>query len=248
MTIDRFRARAASARGIVLLLTGALALAGCGSSSGNSATSGPGAGASAPASGGAASSQQGSSPAVSLPAGSSPASSPTGGTAGSVSSTGSMSSTSSDTRTPSSAGMPSGSAGASSGAEPNEDATAAIKEAYATFFGPDSTTKQTLNSLQNGKKFADVVAEQGQGSMSSMAAGAGVKVSKVSMVSPTVAKVTYTILVNNKPMLKDQTGYAVKQGGRWKLSDYTFCGLMRLEMGKNAPKACSAPKVTQPPG
>jgi hypothetical protein len=46
-------------------------------------------------------------------------------------------------------------------------------------------------------------------------------------------------------MLKDQTGYAVKEGGTWKVAEYTFCGLLTLQ--GNPPAACKEPAATQAP-
>jgi hypothetical protein len=78
-----------------------------------------------------------------------------------------------------------------------------------------------------------------------MASNASVTVSKVTIASPTVADVTYTISVGGKPLLPDAQGYAVNTNGTWQISEYTFCGLLTLEGG--APAECKTPTATQTP-
>jgi hypothetical protein len=66
-------------------------------------------------------------------------------------------------------------------------------------------------------------------------------VTSVTLASATQAKVTYTILENGKPALPNQTGIAVKQGGTWKVSIASFCGLLTQENGgktASLPAAC----------
>ena len=97
-----------------------------------------------------------------------------------------------------------------------------------------------MSLLEDGSQFAPIIkAQAGSG----LASGAAAKVSKVVVVSPTQAKVTYTILLAGQPVLKNQSGVAVFQDGRWKVGAASFCGLLILENGgssKNLPAACSA--------
>ena len=65
--------------------------------------------------------------------------------------------------------------------------------------------------------------------------------SKVTLVSPTQAKVIYSILVGGTPALSNQTGVAVYQDGVWKVGVASFCGLLTVENGgktSNLPAAC----------
>ncbi|MBN9607991.1 MAG: hypothetical protein BGO26_06160 [Actinobacteria bacterium 69-20] len=123
--------------------------------------------------------------------------------------------------------------------------TAAIEKAYEVFFAPNAGNA-SMDHLQNGEQFQAVLNQQGQ-SESSLAASASAHVSKVTLISPTVAKVIFTIEVGGKPMLQNQPGYAVKQDGTWKVSDYTFCGLLHLEMGSKVPSVCDSAVATHAP-
>ncbi len=92
--------------------------------------------------------------------------------------------------------------------------------------------------LQNGQLFEPIITAQA-GSV--LASSATSKVSKVTLVSATQAKVIYAILVGGTPMLSNQTGVAVYQNGTWKVGDASFCGLLAVENGgktSSLPAAC----------
>ena len=71
-----------------------------------------------------------------------------------------------------------------------------------------------VSLLQDGQTFASVIRSQAG---SGLASSATAKVTKVTVVSPSQAKVTYTILLGGQPVLSHQSGVAVKQGGTWKV-------------------------------
>lgn len=131
-----------------------------------------------------------------------------------------------------------------SGAPSSADAAtvAAITHAYQTFFAPGTSLQTSMGLLQNGAAFKATLDQQGN---SSFAKKASASVADISLVSADTAKLKYTISVGGQPMLKDQTGYAVREGGTWKIADYTFCGLMTLQ--GTAPAACKTPAATTPP-
>ena len=63
------------------------------------------------------------------------------------------------------------------------------------------------------------------------------------MVSPSQAKVTYSILIGGQSALANQAGVAVYQGGTWKVGLASFCGLLTLENGgktSGLPAACKS--------
>jgi len=62
----------------------------------------------------------------------------------------------------------------------------------------------------------------------------------VTVSSSTQAIVTYDILLSGTPVLSNQKGIAVNQGGTWKVGDTSFCGLLALQTGgsANLPAAC----------
>lgn len=113
-----------------------------------------------------------------------------------------------------------------------------IEANWAAFFSASTPVAKRVTLLQNGQVFAAVIKAQAG---SALASSATSKVSKVTIESPTHAKVTYSILVGGQPALSNQTGVAVKQNGVWKVGDASFCGLLTVENnGKTSglPAAC----------
>jgi hypothetical protein len=124
----------------------------------------------------------------------------------------------------------------------NAATTAAVKDAYVRFFDPKTPVATSVSLLQDGAAFQAVLEAQAKGSL---AQGAAAEVSKVSLQSPNTAKVVFSILVNGKALLTDQPGYAVHDGGTWKVAAQTFCGLLTLQ--GSPPAACNAPAATTLP-
>jgi hypothetical protein len=117
-------------------------------------------------------------------------------------------------------------------------ATAAITANWQEFFNAKTPVARRVQLLQNGEVFAPVIKAQ---SGSALASEATAKATKVMLVSPTQAKVTYSILVSGTPQLTNQSGVAVLQNGTWKVGDASFCGLLALENGgktSGLPAAC----------
>jgi hypothetical protein len=97
-----------------------------------------------------------------------------------------------------------------------------------------------VSLLQDGQAFASVITAQAGSSLASQATA---KVDKVTVTTPTQAKVIYTILLAGTPALKNQSGVAVNEGGTWKVGLKSFCGLLTLENGGNSsslPAACKS--------
>jgi hypothetical protein len=67
-----------------------------------------------------------------------------------------------------------------------------------------------------------------------------VKVSGVTLKSPTLASVKYSIYLGKTDMLPNQTGTAVNSGGKWLVSDTSVCQLLTLENAGKAPSVCSS--------
>jgi hypothetical protein len=111
---------------------------------------------------------------------------------------------------------------------------------WMAFFNPGTPVAKWIALLQDGQQFATVIKSQAS---SGLAAQASAKVTKVTLISPTQAKVVCTIYEGGRPALANQTGVAVKQDGTWKVGIASFCGLLALENGgKTAavPPACKA--------
>jgi hypothetical protein len=110
------------------------------------------------------------------------------------------------------------------------------------FFDPKTPVAKRISLLQDGQQFAAVVRSQ---SSSALAAQASAKVTSVTLVSATRAKVVYTIVEGGKPALANQTGVAVYQDGTWKVGLASFCSLLALE---NGGKTSSLPAVCKTGG
>ena len=134
---------------------------------------------------------------------------------------GSTSSTSSGLKT-----RPSSAAGAAA-------TEAQIKKNWTEFFSPSTPASTRASLLQNGTQFGRVISAQ---STSSLAKHSSAKVTDVKLISPTMATVTYTIMLSGKPVLPNSKGTAVKTNGTWQVSDSSFCQLLKLEGG--APPGC----------
>lgn len=115
---------------------------------------------------------------------------------------------------------------------------AAIKADWAAFFSAKTPVDKRIALLQDGPRFARIIRAQAH---SALASAASAKVTKVSVTSPTQAKVTYSIIVGGKSALGGQHGTAVNEGGTWKVGVGSFCGLLALE--NTGGKASSLPAV-----
>jgi len=154
-------------------------------------------------------------------------------------SSGSNSSSSGVSSSPSSASSSSAPATSASPVS-SSGATAAITANWEAFFNPKTPVAKRVSLLQDGQTFASVIKSQAG---SGLAASATSKVTKVTLVSPAQAKVTYSILLGGQPALSNQAGVAVKQGGTWKVGVASFCGLLTVENSGKAsglPAACKS--------
>jgi hypothetical protein len=119
-------------------------------------------------------------------------------------------------------------------------AEAQIKANWETFFAGKTPAAQKIAFVQNGQQFANVI--QAQADLP-LAQGSSAKVTAVTVVSATKAKVTYSILLAGVVALADQKGEAVLDGGVWKVSAKSFAALLALEgqSGTSSPSASPAP-------
>lgn len=112
-------------------------------------------------------------------------------------------------------------------------AAAQIRRDWMNFFSGSTSAQTKISLLQNGQQFSQAIKAQAG---SPLAQQASAKVTKVTVTGPDKAQVKYSVLIAGKPALPNQTGTAIKSGGTWKVSDASFCALLRLEGG--APPAC----------
>ncbi len=141
---------------------------------------------------------------------------------------------------PSPTSPPAGGASTSAAADPVAQITANWEE----FFNAKTANDRRVQLIENGPAFSATLQAQAS---NPLAAAATVKVSKVTLSSPTQAAVTYSILVNGQPALPDQQGVAVLDGGTWKVSAASFCALLTLESGGKT-DGLPAPCLSGAPG
>jgi hypothetical protein len=120
--------------------------------------------------------------------------------------------------------------------------TAAVRRAYAAFFSSKASLAQSQAALQHGAAFTAAIREQGAGPHGQQSSAS---VSSVSLSSPDVADVQFSITSNGITALRDVPGKAVRENGTWKVAATTFCQLLSLE--GSAPKACDDPSITALP-
>jgi hypothetical protein len=140
-----------------------------------------------------------------------------------------------------SSSAPSSSAPASSASPASSSgASAAIAKNWEAFFSAKTPVAKRVSLLQDGQTFQSKIKSQAG---SGLAASASAKVTKVTMVSSTQAKVTYSILIGGQSALANQAGVAVLQDGTWKVGLASFCGLLAVENGgktSGLPAACKS--------
>jgi hypothetical protein len=117
------------------------------------------------------------------------------------------------------------------------NAVAEITANWTAFFSPKSPVAKRVSLLQNGSKFASVIQAQAG---SALASQASAKVVKVTVTSPTQAKVIYTILFAGTPALSNVSGVAVLENGTWKVGDVSFCSLLTVENNNKPMAVCKS--------
>lgn len=139
--------------------------------------------------------------------------------------------------THSGASSPPAAAGSGSSAD-----TTAIKNAYVKLFAISTPLDTSVSLLQDGEAFRSTLVTQGK---TTYAKQASVTVSKVTVTSANRATVVFSVLLNNSPVLPNQTGYAIRENGTWKVAGTTFCGLLTAQ--GSPPPACATAAATSLP-
>jgi hypothetical protein len=125
-------------------------------------------------------------------------------------------------------------------AYPTRSAESVIAAHWMAFFNPRTSVARRISLPQDGEQFAAVIRSQAS---SSLAPHASARVTSVTLVSATRAKVVYTLLEDSKPARANQLGVAVYQDGTWKVGVAIFCSLLAMENGGRTsllPTACKA--------
>lgn len=119
---------------------------------------------------------------------------------------------------------------------------AAISDAYVKLFAASTPLDTSVGLLQDGEAFRSTLLAEGK---TTYAKQASVTVSKVTVTSANRATVIFSVLLNKSPILPNQTGYAIRENGKWKVAGTTFCGLL-IAQG-NPPSACAKAAATSLP-
>jgi hypothetical protein len=117
---------------------------------------------------------------------------------------------------------------------PAADAATQVKANWTAFFDPKTPTATKATLVQGGTTtLAPVLAAQATNAQAKLTS-ANVTAVKV---SGSTATVTWDLLLSGTPVLTKQMGTAVLEGGTWKVSKASFCGLLKLQ--PPVPAACA---------
>ncbi|MFD9130411.1 hypothetical protein [Kitasatospora sp. NPDC059571] len=149
------------------------------------------------------------------------------------------SSSSSSSSTPSASAPATSSAPASPSGSAPADPAAAKAEVTANwqkFFDPATSIQDKAALLQNGQALAPAL----QGFAADPRVGqVKAEVKTVDFTSPTTATVTYSLSLQGNVVEPSATGQAVLDGGTWKVSTSTLCGLLTQAGSASAVPGCS---------
>ena len=125
---------------------------------------------------------------------------------------------------------------AAPGAQPAAQADVQqVKQSFSTFFDAGTPLDQRVQLLQDGPQFKQVLERQARQPVARETSAAASAV----RIDGDRAQITFHIDVGGHPMLQHQHGTMVKQDGRWKVSQDTFC---RIESMRGLPpEGCSQP-------
>jgi hypothetical protein len=114
------------------------------------------------------------------------------------------------------------------------DAAKQVADNWTAFFDPKTPAAKKATLVQDGSTtMAPVLAAQAKNPQAQLTSA---KVTAVT-VSGSTATVTWDLLLSGTPVLTKQKGMAVLEGGTWKVSKASFCGLLKL--AGPAPAACN---------
>lgn len=103
--------------------------------------------------------------------------------------------------------------------------TQAVTDTYVTFFNGTTPPATRAGLVENGDAFLPAL----EGMAADPQATATSATVEGVTASDGVAAVSWTLLMNGAPVLPDQSGEAVDDGGTWKVSAATFCALLAIQ-------------------
>ncbi|MCM2576572.1 hypothetical protein [Streptomyces meridianus] len=118
--------------------------------------------------------------------------------------------------------------------EPSDPAAARkqVTADWEKFFDPATPIQQKLDLLEGGGRLRPALeAFSGDERVGQVKAD----VKKVDFTSSTKADVTYDLTLQGQTALPDATGVSVEEGGTWKVSAKSLCGLVQQGDGQDIP-------------
>ena len=114
-------------------------------------------------------------------------------------------------------------------------ASAAVEQAWTSFFAKTTPLSQKESLLQNGTTtFAPAVQAFAS---NPMVGEVTASVQSVTFPSSTQADVTYSISLGTQVVENAMAGQAVYQNGKWVVADTTLCGLLQLAQSQQSGSA-----------
>ena len=98
-----------------------------------------------------------------------------------------------------------------------------MRQLYLRFVDPKIPVAQKVDLLQDGPAFRTAMEQQ---AASQYAKNVGLAITKVTVDSSKKATVLFDVLLSGSPVVRGETGYAIKEAGHWKVAGITFCGLL----------------------
>ncbi len=107
------------------------------------------------------------------------------------------------------------------------EAKAEITKVWQDFFNPAIPVEQKKDLVENYDQLLPILKTQ---TTNPQAAQIKAAVKDVTLQGDNNATVTYDIVSTqtNEPLLPNASGQAIKQDGKWKVSQQTFCSLIKL--------------------
>ena len=116
-------------------------------------------------------------------------------------------------------------------------AAAQVKQVWTSFFSAKTPVSQKTALLQDGARFESAIVGLAKNPLASQLSA---KVSSVTLQGTNTAKVVYTIYLGSIAAVKDVTGYAYKQKGKWLVGYAGLCKLIALQPGVTLPAGCAS--------
>jgi hypothetical protein len=137
---------------------------------------------------------------------------------------------------------PSSTAGTPTTTAPDSAEAAKVRQVYTRFVDPAVPVSQKVALIQGGAVFLPAMQAA---STSQYAKTVTIKITSITVNSANRATVVFNVLLSGSPVVTNQKGYAVQEGGQWKVAGITFCGLLAAQ--GPLPAACKSPAATSLP-